>query len=364
MMSDIILPVVPEGPWSCGFDFFGVHVPKELQRFYAGHTDWLVDVVPLIYAPHSSDLVVRSAYGFEGLSPSSVSPEVLLTSWSFDECRCGPSTLGEGFVGSLLGDPELLARLYAPEAQPWGDYDHAGCWMRGRSVSKESGDETESSGGPIARAPRWRKRGKLTRSLAVLGSELRRGWWRDLPESGSPAQDGMNFLVKFLAPGTKLGVVNQVCVVRDDVPERLPIVEVQFSSENGTRNLWVSPGLVASLFTVRCFRAVDEGLLASLRSRARLWARDQGMSDMDLAFILPGSVMLAALPQPDEVLAVGALRSSAAVWSSKVLRGLSNGVAASYAPNRSFMGTLRVLLGGGKDTINSPVCGRLNLSGA
>jgi len=248
----------------------------------------------------------------------------------------------------------------------WRHPDAVLPWGFPQREHKERGVEPEApgvSGADMPKSganPRLRKRGRLTNQLAVLGSQLSRGWWRDLPSS-SDATLGMNFLMKFCAPGTKLGVVNQVRVVRGEAQGLAAVVEVLFSSENGTRPLWVCPELVASLFTVRCFRPVDAGLLASLRSRARLWARDVQMSDLDLAFILPGSVMLAALPQPDEVVALGALRSSAAVFSATALRGLEDGTVSRSVPARSLWGTLRIIFGGGDDAVNRPVCDRLNL---
>nr|QOE55596.1 hypothetical protein [Macrophomina phaseolina umbra-like virus 3] len=360
MIMTTISPVVPEVPGS-DLDFMGLRVPMELQRFYAGQTRQLGSVLPYLFAPDSSGLAVRSGHGFLGLTPTR-GGEALLTTHFFPKCAAGiPATEGEAFPGSLVENPDLLGSLYAPLARPWDEYAFDGSWQGDLSVDKENGVELETSGGTAAGSTRLRKRGKWTHQLAVLGSELARGWWRDLPSGDSPAQVGMNFLMKFLAPGTKLGVVNQVRVVRDEVPELLPIVEVLFSSENGSRPIWVCPMLVASLFTVRCFRPVDAGLLASLRSRARLWARDLGMSDLDLAFILPGSVLLAALPQPDEVVALGALRSSAAVFSATALRGLEDGTVARSVPARTFWGTLRVIFGGGDDAINQPVCDRLNL---
>jgi len=248
----------------------------------------------------------------------------------------------------------------------WRHPDAVTPWGLPQREDKERAVEPEAAGAGGADMPtsgsstRLRKRGRLTNQLAVLGSQLSRGWWRDLPSS-SDASLGMNFLLKFCAPGTKLGVVNQARVVRGEAQGLTAVVEVLFSSENGARPLWVCPELVASLFTVRCFRPVDAGLLASLRSRARLWARDLQMSDLDLAFILPGSVMLAALPQPDEVVALGALRSSAAVFSATALRGLEDGVVSRSVPSRTLWGALRIIFGGGDDAINQPVCDRLNL---
>jgi hypothetical protein len=209
----------------------------------------------------------------------------------------------------------------------------------------------------LGRGLRLRKRSKVTRSLEYMGGRLR-GWWRDLP-SVSPANTALAWLAEYSAPGTKLGRVRQVqCGSDADVQESVSVVSVMFGSEHqASRELWVCPELVASLFTVRCFRAVGPDVLSSLRSRARLWARERGVSDLDLSFFLPGTLVLAALPQPDEVVSLGALRSSAAEWSSRVLAPLAKGnfVSGKLRGPRGFWDTLVALCGGEpRDHILSP----------
>nr|QOE55593.1 hypothetical protein [Macrophomina phaseolina umbra-like virus 1] len=178
---------------------------------------------------------------------------------------------------------------------------------------------------------RLRKRGRATAALAQLGRSVR-GWWRDLT-CNTDAELALLWMQKYSAPGVKLGSVRSVpCSAEAEVQASVSVVEVLFSSEESTRPLWVCPELVASLFTVRCFRHVGPDVLASLRSRACLWARDRGVSDLDFSLFLPGTLVFASLPQPGEVVALGGLRSDAARWSSQVLAPLAAGQAVARSP--------------------------------
>jgi hypothetical protein len=179
----------------------------------------------------------------------------------------------------------------------------------------------------LGRGVRLRRRGKLTRELALFGRSAGR-WWSDLPDgtANTDANRALAWLRAHTYGQLKVGRMHPLALVGEDgVDSTVHAVEVgPVGPEEAT--LWVCPQLVAALFTVRCFRALSADLLPSLRSRARLWARDKGMSDLDLSFVLPGSVVLASLPQPGEVVAVTALQSESANWSVDVLGSLSQGV--------------------------------------
>lgn len=223
---------------------------------------------------------------------------------------------------------------------------------RGESTSWSGVNFERSSGGASSfGAPpscRLRRRGKFTKSLerAVVATT----WWKDLSGSGG-ASPARAWLDSFLS-GTDVEVVNEKTL---EIPtgeggvRSLQLVQVPF--ENGSRArraLWVCPELVSKLVAVRLFRAPSAGLLASLRSRARLWADELGVDTMDLVRFLPGSVVLASLPAPDEVAAVGALRGAAGRWGVDVLGPLASGRLVS-SPARRFgdytKGPLAWLLG-------------------
>jgi len=193
-----------------------------------------------------------------------------------------------------------------------------------------------------------RRRGRFTRSLerAVVSTT----WWSDLSGSGgsSPARA---WLDSFLS-GTDAKVLDEKTLViptGEGKVRELQLLQVPF--ENGSRArraLWVCPELVSKLVAVRLFRAPSAGLLASLRSRARLWADELGVDTMDLVRFLPGSVVLAAVPSPDEVAAVGALRGAAGRWGVDVLGPMASGRLVP-SPARRFgdytKGPLAWLLG-------------------
>lgn len=191
---------------------------------------------------------------------------------------------------------------------------------------------------------RLRKRGKATRALQAMAETLGR-WWRDLPEQGSRANAALSWLDSHLGVSAPVkGYVSRTLKcqsVDDKVQEDVVIAQLEFSSEEGARWLWVCPELIATLYTVRLFRPVSESLLASLRSRARLWAMERGLPVMDLARVLAGSLVVAALPMPDEVVAVGSLRGLAGQWSNDVLVGLAAGRLAPTKLGRSWGDVLR-----------------------
>nr|QHD64839.1 ORF-B [Erysiphe necator umbra-like virus 2] len=208
----------------------------------------------------------------------------------------------------------------------------------------------------VVRGVRLRPRSRQTANLEYLGRTVSR-WWRDLP-GASPAQVALAWIEsQYAGTGLKVGSTHQIpASLRGEGDSPLPAVQVHFSSEEGERWLWVAPELTAYLFNYRLYRPISDSLLASLRSRARLWAEDNGVSVMDLARVLPGSLMLACTPTPDEVVSLGALRGSAAQWSREVLGALSKGKAMPTTrggswwdvlkPSLRFGGTQGSILGG------------------
>lgn len=240
-------------------------------------------------------------------------------------------------VGSVLDGGDL-------------SYTNAELW----SEDKDPGVVTATSEAGVVTSLRLRKRGVLTRTLE--GAALKSCWWSDLADFGvSPARAWLiSYLgetgVKVLA-GTKdlLGVVNEVTT-------KFTALQVPFSSEEGSADLWVLPELLALLTSVRMFRPMTEGLLASLRSRARRWGEEHGVSVMDLVRCLPGTLALACLPMRDEVIACGAFRGEAARWSSTVLGALDKGLARGPNVLSSWRDALLPIFNGGvKETLKPSV---------
>lgn len=216
---------------------------------------------------------------------------------------------------------------------------------------------------------RFRRRGRVTASFQAVAKALP-GWWedesRDLTGDGGACL-GLRWFESYLKDSKiKVGGMRQLEVVDGD-GESSPITLVQahFSSDEGGRWLWVCPELLAQLVTVRLFRPMSEGLLASLRSKARLWARDAGVSVERLVAFLPGTLVLAMVPMPDEIVAVGSLRGHAGQWSVDVLGKLSKGVLSPPSLKlTSWWDVLRPSLRfGGKpgSTIGGAGCARLTL---
>jgi len=200
---------------------------------------------------------------------------------------------------------------------------------------------------------RLRKRGAETRRLQAL-SAAAPGWWEDLP-GNSPARRAIAFISALgKGAGVKLGANSLIQAEMDDKGNArtpLSVVRAEFSSEEDTRGLWVCPELLAHLLSVRLFRPISESVLASLRSRSRLWAKERGIGVMELVSFLPATLVWASLPMPDEVVALGALRGSAGQWSSEVLGALAKGQARPTSRGTGWVDVLanplRALLGGG-----------------
>lgn len=274
----------------------------------------------------------------------------------------------------ILRECENLALLVTVEGTKlWSGYslaelsDVQGCVFAPHSDASERAcrEYKEPAGGVTAEPVtgydglRLRARGRHTNALARCGVELP-GWWEDLTGTLTPARRALAWLESHLKDsGAKVGVVQLAkCTVTEEEPKprALPVVQVLFSSEEGDRWLWVAPELLAALNTVRLFRPAAEGLLASLRGKARLWAERRGVPVESLSRVLPGTLCLALLPSPDEVVAVGALRGSAAQWSVDVLGALAKGVARRthrggswwdvLRPSLRFGGTRGSVLGG------------------
>jgi hypothetical protein len=168
---------------------------------------------------------------------------------------------------------------------------------------------------------RLRPRGRATQALA--SAAVVNGWWRDLP-GATPAAAAVSWLSTWSSGEVKVGKARPIQLNVEG--ESASAVSVHLpNGRYAGQALWLCPELVASLVCSRALRGVDSGLLQSLRSRARLWAKERGMSDLDLSFIISGSVVFAALPQRQEVAAVSLLRTDAARWSSQVLGSLAKG---------------------------------------
>lgn len=205
---------------------------------------------------------------------------------------------------------------------------------------------------------RLRKRGRLTHALERLGDVLP-AWWEDLG-SATPALRARSWIESHLKDsGAKVGLnsANMSCGGVELPKGAIPAVQVQFSSEEGTRWLWVCPGLLAHLYTVRLFRPMSEALLGSLRAKARLWAKEVELPVEHLARCLAGTLVLAMLPVPDEVTSLGALRGAAGQWSADVLGSLRKGELRATSRGGSWWDVLRPSLrfGGTRGTFSGGV---------
>lgn len=228
----------------------------------------------------------------------------------------------------------------------WGPHVDWSLGPLGRGEDKElvcTGDvQTNPSAGP-ARGLRLRKRGRLTNALEQA-MEKSKGRWRDLANTGIQSR-ARAWLQGYCSPNLSKVELGELLVGRP-VPlskEQLeagekpispftPTVWVPFVGDNGcVRALLVSPQLVAELSVKRMFRSVTSVLIGSLRGRAAMWAAERGLPAEDLVRVLPGSLALAILPQPDEVHALAALRGAAGEYSSKVLASLEKGVLTAPA---------------------------------
>lgn len=191
----------------------------------------------------------------------------------------------------------------------------------------------------VRQYPRLRARGVLTNTLeqAVRAAGIP-NWWSDLVGTRRGSLARAWFQAHFVGDGVK--VVGATKIIRlGDVDSRKTFSLVQVQLEPGLA--WVCVELLAQLYVVRVFRPLTEGLLASLRGRARLWAEEAGMSVMDLARVLPATLVLACTANTLERACVGALRGAAGAWSVDVLGSLGKGVLkerdASAAPWRAAL---------------------------
>lgn len=202
---------------------------------------------------------------------------------------------------------------------------------------------------------RLRRRGRATVALQRMGEALP-GWWREGLTGSSGARIALSWIEDHLRDsGVKLGRVGHASTeVEDGAGAPIFGVQALFSSEEGERWLWVCPELVAHLYLYRAYRPVSEMVLSSLRSRSRLWAEERGVSAFDLARFLAGSLMIAMIPTPDEVVSLGALRGSAAQWSADVLGSLKAGKAGPTSRGLGWADVFKPFLrfgGGTKGTV-------------
>lgn len=225
----------------------------------------------------------------------------------------------------------MYTALQCPRCCTWGCKLHRMSWPEDKEPAVSPADVAACTGAAI----RLRPRGRLTRSLE--GCAVRNGWWRDLPGE-SPAAAAVSWLCSWTSGRVKFGQPRPISLrpspasegEQRAVGETATAVPIQLEAGEAVGQcLWICPELVASLACSRVLRAVDPGLLQSLRSRSRLWAKERGMSDLDLSFVISGSVTFAALPQQQEVAAVSLLRTDAARWSVGVLGALGKGVVKS-----------------------------------
>lgn len=177
---------------------------------------------------------------------------------------------------------------------------------------------------------RLRPRSRLTRTLDALGRGL--DWWEDLVEPVSPARRACAWLQAYLGPGLK-AVRIHARRLRSDSGVLLPahVVGIPLGSGGPQDGLWVCPELIADLASSACFRAPTYDLLQSLRGRARYWAQDIGLGQMEFSLLLPGSLVLAAQGSAQSLTAVSVLRSDRGRYAHKLLSALEKGRAVSVS---------------------------------
>lgn len=185
---------------------------------------------------------------------------------------------------------------------------------------------------------RHRPRSKVTRTLEALGGSFE-GWWEDLAGE-TPAARGLRWLTAHLGSGVKGAAIKSLRLATDlkglDGLDELGgsgcaggpvhVAEIPCGGKGSATRLHCCVELVAHLAVVACFRPPSPALLSSLRARARLWAREVGVSDLDLSLFLPGTLVLAMRPSSEVVMATHVLRSDALRWGADVLGAFDQGV--------------------------------------
>jgi hypothetical protein len=170
---------------------------------------------------------------------------------------------------------------------------------------------------------RLRPRGKLTRSLQTLGASFE-GWWRDLAGDSS-ANRALAWFQAYTGGSVKVEFVRTLPTSKEDgEPSSVMGIRLDGESKVGG-SLVICPELVASLACVRAFRGMDAGLLPSLRSRARLWAKEREISDLDLSLFISGSCTFSVLATRSEVAAYSLLGTDASRWATSTFGALSSG---------------------------------------
>lgn len=175
---------------------------------------------------------------------------------------------------------------------------------------------------------------------------LSRGaWWTDGSHNQASAKDWIDW--HYRSCGVK--VLGETKIINSpsegETPHSFSLALVSIAKGG---SLWVCLDLLARLIAVRMFRPITEGLLASLRGRARLWAESNGIAVTDLVQFLAGTLTLALLPGNGEVAAMRAMRGVGYQWSSDVLGAFSKGIIKEpTAPWLGLRDVLRGWAGGG-----------------
>lgn len=189
--------------------------------------------------------------------------------------------------------------------------------------------------------------GKCLKSRSALEAHLsREPWWRHRVPSHNQAAVPREWLKCYFQDcGVKVLGETTLKPQEGGSTEPLHLATVRIG-RGGTLTVCVE--LLAALVVVRLYRPVTEGLLASLRGRSRLWAEAAGVSVLDLAHFLPGTLTLALLPGKAEIVSVEAMRGVGYQWSVDVLGSLSRGtLKAPTAPWTRWRDVLRGWAGGG-----------------
>lgn len=129
----------------------------------------------------------------------------------------------------------------------------------------------------------------------IVGELIGRRWTPDLPSSDRP-HSANAFLGMFDGEAKLLG---GGVMPSTSAGTQYPFLVV----ETDKARVVVSPDLLAHLYLYACFRPRTRDLLAGLRSRAREWLKENGISDLASVFVLPDTVAAAFSESASERLA-------------------------------------------------------------
>jgi hypothetical protein len=186
---------------------------------------------------------------------------------------------------------------------------------------------------------RLRPRSRVTRTLESLGGVCR-SWWGDLAADATPAVAAALWLQQYLGPEASLSDVVREVRRCDGSKSGVHAVMIPVGSDGPLDRLYVCPELIAELSLAGVFRAPGIDLLNSLRGRARLWAVEKELDELEFSVLLPGTLVLAAQGSTWSHSAAALLRSDRASYAARLFSALSSGEAVDPSRRFGFWGGL------------------------